>query len=51
MSFVQAVDAGREAEVARMLAEEGADPNEVADDGWPAIVIAADSGHEGTVPI
>jgi ankyrin repeat protein len=49
--FIQTIVDGREAEVGRMLAEEGADPNEVTDDGWPAIVIAAYSGHEGTVRV
>ena len=48
--FIQTIVDGREAEVGRMLAEEGADPNAV-DQGFPAIVSAAQFGHEGTVRV
>ena len=46
--FIQSIEVGCEAEVRRMLAE-GADPNEVDGDGWPAVVIAAAEGHNGVL--
>ena len=48
--FIKAVDAGDDAAVRRFLEEGGADANAV-DQGWPAIVGAAQGGHTATVGV